>query len=202
MTSETPPLLRGLRRNHYRCVAADVPWAFKTFSDKGLDRSAEKHYGTMSLDDIAALDVARYCAPDCHLFFWITAPFLAKGAHLPIMMAWGFTPTAIAFTWLKPVAKQYRQGQLFLDDELFRMGMGHTTRQNAEFVVLGRRGKPERLKADVRATLIEPAREHSRKPEKFFTAVERYCEGPRLELFGRQMRGGWTVRGDEREKFS
>lgn len=46
----------------------------------------------MSLDDIARLPVEAVAAEDCHLFFWVTGPFLVTGAHIPIMRAWGFEP--------------------------------------------------------------------------------------------------------------
>jgi N6-adenosine-specific RNA methylase IME4 len=105
--------------------------------------------------------------------------------------------------WIKPVASKFLQGQLFINDELFKMGGGYTTRQNAEYVVLGKRGNPpQRLSKKVRQVIVEPAREHSRKPEKSYASIEQYGAGPYLELFGRQRRRGWTVRGDEADKFN
>jgi len=198
-----PPLLRGLRREFFAVIAADVPWDFVTWSKRGKDRSPDRHYETMTLADIAAMPVANYAAPDSRLFFWVTSPFLAKGAHVPIMRAWGFEPVAIFNTWLKPTQAAWHQGALFLDhDKLWKMGMGHTSRKNCEFVIEGRRGSPpKRLAADIREEIIEPAREHSRKPEKFYENVQRYAAGPYLELFGRSQRKGWVVRGNEAHKF-
>lgn len=194
-------MLRGLRRNHFACIVADVPWKYVVRSKKGLGRSAEKHYDTMTLEEIAAMPVARYAAKDCHLFFWVTGPFFAKGAHAPIMRAWGFEPVATAFVWVKPTKGVYENGNFFFDDRMFKMNMGHTTRQNAEYVVLGRRGKPKRISKKVRQVIGEPQREHSRKPEQFFQRVEQYCEGPRLELFSRARRKGWTTRGNQVDLF-
>ena len=81
--------------------------------------------------------------------------------------------------------------------------MGKTTRQNAEFVVFGRRGKPARHSRAVHQLLIEGRREHSRKPEDFYVAAERYAgpEARRLELFARQSRPGWTAWGNEAAKL-
>lgn len=201
---ETPTLLRGLRRNHYVEIACDVPWRFLTRSPKGItSRSPESKYQTMPLTEIQSLSVAEYAAKDARLWFWVTGPFLAAGAHVPIMRAWGFEPTAVAIVWIKPLASKFDQGQLFLDDTLFKMGNGYTTRQNAEYVVLGRRGNPpERNSKSIRQVIFEPAREHSRKPDRFYSAVERYGDGPYLELFSRQKRQGWTCRGNEVEKFT
>ena len=81
------------------------------------------------------------------------------------------------------------------------MGGGFTTRKNAEFVLIGKRGRSVRQDAGVHEVIIEPRRQHSRKPEGFYERVERYTTGPRLELFGRTERAGWTVRGDEVGKF-
>jgi N6-adenosine-specific RNA methylase IME4 len=53
----------------------------------------------------------------------------------------------------------------------------------------------------VREIIVVPAREHSRKPVQFYERVEAFCSGPRLELFGRESRVGWTVYGDEATKF-
>jgi len=203
MGEPIPPLLRGLRRAFFPVIVADVPSAFETYSDKGKDRSAEKHYPVMSHAELAALPVANYAAPDARLFYWVTGPLIAKGLHVPIMQAWGFEPSAIFQVWLKPTGSAWDQGALFLDHEnLWKMGMGHTSRQNCEYVVEGRRGNPpSRLSKSIRQVLVAPLREHSRKPDKFFENVEKYAAGPYLELFGRQRRIGWTVRGNEVGKF-
>lgn len=203
MATQIPPLLRGLRRNHYPVVVADVPWHYEAWSGKGYGRSADHHYSTMSLADIAALPVGDYAAENSRCFFWTTGPMLAIGAHIRILRRWGFEPKAVFNVWLKPTHSAWDQGALFLDHErLWKMGMGHTSRQNCEYVIEARRGKPpKRLVADVRQEIIEPAREHSRKPEKFYENVARYAAGPYLELFGRQQRKGWTVRGNEAQKF-
>jgi hypothetical protein len=43
------------------------------------DRSAERHYRTMTLDEIAALPVKAIAAKNAHLFMWTTGPFLGEG---------------------------------------------------------------------------------------------------------------------------
>lgn len=189
---------------HFRMIVADVPWRYKVRSQKGLGRSAEKHYETMHLPRIARLPVIEHAADDSHLLFWVTGPFLAIGAHIPIMRSWGFEPTAIWGVWVKPTKAHYQQGYMFFDgniESMWKMGMGHTSRQNAEFVVIGRRGKPKRLSRSVRQIITAPLREHSRKPDEFFRNAEEYGEGPRLELFGREQREGWTVRGNQSDLF-
>jgi len=201
VSADAAGMLDGLPYRHFNLIAADVPWKFQVRSDGGLGRSAEQHYKTMRLTNLARLDVGAIAAPDSHLLFWVTGPFLAIGAHVPIMRAWGFEPTAIWGVWIKPTKGNYENGHLMLDDTVWKMGMGHTSRQNAEFVVIGRRGSPRRLSKKVRQIITEPLREHSRKPEGFYRNAAAYAAGPRLELFGREQREGWIVRGDESTKF-
>ena len=69
---------KGLLRNHYKVLLCDPPWNFAIRSAKGGGRSAEKHYNTMSFDDIKALPVQDLCAKDCVIFMWITDPMLFR----------------------------------------------------------------------------------------------------------------------------
>lgn len=194
-------LLDDLPYGYYQCIHADVPWSFESWSERGEERSAQRHYDCMLPSEIMQLPVVAHAAPSSHLFFWVTGPFLVTGAHIPIMRAWGFEPTAIAFVWLKLNKSWHPRWMGFMDDAMWHFGLGHTTRQNAEYCLLGRRGAPVRSSKSVRQVIAAPIREHSRKPEDVYERIERYCDGPRLELFGRQTRAGWTVRGDEVTKF-
>jgi hypothetical protein len=72
-----PPLPQG----PFDVLAADPPWAYRNYSPKGNGRSAEQHYRTMPVDQIAALPVKAAMGPNAHAFLWITGPLLAQGAH-------------------------------------------------------------------------------------------------------------------------
>ena len=54
------------------------PWLFKTRSDKGKDRSPEKHYPVLALADICAMDVGDIAKPDSVLLMWVCDPLLDK----------------------------------------------------------------------------------------------------------------------------
>ncbi|MDD3030345.1 MAG: MT-A70 family methyltransferase [Alphaproteobacteria bacterium] len=191
---------KGLLRNHYKAILADPPWAFAIRSAKGGGRSAEKHYGTMSLDEIAALPVKDLAAKDCVLFMWITDPMLFKG--IDMMKAWGFDYKTVGFYWVK----------LNQDGKTPFTGMGFWTRANPEQVLtnldegsqllLGAQGHPKRQAMNVPKLIMAPRREHSRKPDEIFERIEALVEGPYLELFARQARPKWTTWGNEREKFN
>lgn len=81
------------------------------------------------------------------------------------------------------------------------MGLGYWTRANTEPCLLATRGKPKRIAADIRQGILEPIREHSRKPDCVHERIERLVAGPYLELFARQRRPGWTSWGNETDKF-
>lgn len=182
----------------FRNIVADPPWRFKSNSRAVPGRNAMRHYDCMSLADIAAMPVADIAARDSILWLWITGPFLVLGAHIPIMKRWRFKPTAMGIVWVKlnrnasPVA--FRREDIF-------MGGGFTTRKNAEFAVIGKRGRSVRRDAGVREVIISPVREHSRKPDDFIESVERYSAGPYCELFARESRPGWSSWGNEATRF-
>lgn len=190
------------RDKRYGLILADPPWTYSVFSDKGKDRSAERHYSTMSLSDICALPVREWAAADAHLMMWVTGPGLVRGDHIPVMTAWGFRPSSMAFVWIKQKVGTVDQGFIgFVDEHLFVKGMGHTTRQNAEFVVLGRRGSPRRRSKKTHQIIVAPRREHSRKPDEIYRRCEEYSDGPFLEMFARQSWDGWDAFGNETDKF-
>lgn len=181
----------------YQVILADPPWSYKVFSKKGEARGAVSHYPTMKIADIKALPVADWSAKDCHLFMWTTGPNLFQA--LEVMEAWGFKFSSMAFTWVKLNPRE--KDAIFFFNNSFHVGMGHTTRKNCEFCLLGRKGSPKRLSKSVRELLIAPRREHSRKPDETYTRIEQYAEGPYLEMFARQRRAGWDAWGNDVDKF-
>lgn len=167
-------------------IYADPPWTFKTRSNKGKARSAERHYDTMTLTDIADMRGAidAVAAPDCVLLMWVTMPHLANGLRL--VTDWGFTFKTVAFTWVK-----------ISDAGKPIMGMGFWTRANAEICILATRGKPRRVSNDVAQIITAKRRGHSAKPPSVRNRIERLLDGPKLELFARSKAPGWLAWGNE-----
>ena len=83
----------------YNVIYADPPWSFKTFSDKGKDRSPENHYNVMTLQDIKDLPVSKIANNDSVLLMWVVDPLLDKAFE--VINAWGFKYKTVAFTWAK-----------------------------------------------------------------------------------------------------
>lgn len=194
---------KGLARNGYRVILADPPWQYLTRSDKGKDRSPDRHYSTMTLDEIKALPVRDLAHKNCILYMWVIDTHVQMA--FDVIKAWGFTYKTVGFYWCKTNR-----------DESFFTGMGHWTRANPEHVYeayfggpqevervfLNTIGQPKREAKDVRRLIVAPKREHSRKPDEIWDRIERLSAGPYLELFGRKDHGDWTVWGNETQKFN
>ena len=203
----------------FGCILADPPWRFATFSAKGRGRcpdgplsakaarnlsrqnSPERHYATMTLDEIKALPVQGSAARDCVLLMWAVDPMLPQA--IEVGQAWGFTFKTVGFVWAKERRTTSRRGADMSapDHKRFPMGTGYWTRANPELCLLFTRGKPKRVSAAVRKLLIAPRREHSRKPDEQYERIEQLVDGPYLEMFARTARNGWSAWGNQVGKF-
>lgn len=169
----------------YNIIYADPPWQYARSKVQG---AAEKHYRTMSVDDICQLPIAEICCKDCILFMWATFPQLKEA--LQVIKAWGFNYKSVAFVWLK----QNKSGIGWF------YGLGFWTRGNAEICLLATRGHPKRKSAKVHQFIISPLRGHSQKPDEARDKiVELVGDLPRVELFAREKADGWDTWGNEVE---
>lgn len=184
-----------LQAGSFRTICADPPWRYRTWSETNQHKSASKHYGLMTIDDIKAMPVGDLAAPDSILLLWAINPMLPHA--LDVMSAWGFRYSTVGFTWAKTTTKTHASWA-----PKWHIGLGYWTRANTEFCLLGVKGKPKRISKGVRQLLLAPRREHSRKPDEFFADVERLSPGPYLELFSRTDRPGWETWGNETGKFN
>lgn len=186
-----------LPHGHFKAIYADPPWRFETWgSQENSAHAVERHYSTMTGSEILALPVGDLAAPDCVLFMWATWPTIELA--FAAIKAWGFTYKTCGFCWTKA---DDRQPDMFTDSVPVQMGTGYWTRANTEPCLLATKGQPKRVHNNVRQAIIEPRREHSRKPDCVPGRIERLVEGPYLELFARTQRPGWTVWGNQTDKF-
>lgn len=180
----------------FATVVADPPWPYRdikaanqqtryhdtAFPTAGMGR----HYPAMPLADLAALPVPTIIAPSAHLYLWTTNAFMVE-AHA-LARAWGFDVKTI-ITWIK-VRKD--------DSERVSMKTGYYFRGATEHILFGVRGslRLNNLVA-LPTAFMWPRLAHSVKPDEFFEMVELASPGPRIELFARRLRAGWTVWGNE-----
>ena len=172
-------------KKKYRIIYADPAWTFKTYSQKGKNRSAEKHYNCMTIQDIYNLPVQSISDDNCILFIWVVDPMLPEA--IKTIESWGFQYKTVAFTWVK---SNKTKG--------FFTGMGYWTRANPEMCLLATKGKTTRLSKAVKQLIISKRREHSRKPDEIRNRIiELVGDLPKIELFARQKVKGWDCWGNE-----
>lgn len=186
-----------LRPGSYGAIYADPPWRFETWNESNAcEGSRAPTYKTADAGVLADLPVAEIAARDSVLFMWISWPLLTDAIGL--IGSWGFQYKTCAFSWIKAHAGQI---EMFRDDIDVQIGTGFWTRANSEVCLLATRGSPKRLDAGVRQSIVEPRRQHSRKPDCVYGRIERLVAGPYCELFARTTRPGWDSWGNEVGKF-
>lgn len=186
----------------FSVIVADPPWRYQknpgaNGPGDGANGIAERHYDTMTNQAIAALPVQQIAADDAHLFMWVTNPYLFGGRFSDItaeqiVNAWGFAYKT-TLTWVKTTKA----------GDPSRGGLGWFFRGATEHVIYATRGKakiPPHLREP--NVILAPARRHSAKPDEFMSMVERVTEGPRLELFARAHRPGWSAWGNEIKDYA
>jgi N6-adenosine-specific RNA methylase IME4 len=179
---------RALAGKSFGCVLADPPWQFTNRTGKvAPEHMRLARYQTMSLPEICALPVAEVLASVAHLYLWCPNALLPEG--LQVLAAWGFTYKS-NLIWHKVRRDGGSDGR----------GVGFYFRNVTELILFGTRGKNARTLAPGRrqVNMIETRkREHSRKPDEQYDIIESCSPGPRLELFSRGVRAGWTTWGNQ-----
>lgn len=170
------PLSTGQR---YPVILADPPWQYD--APISTSREIENHYPTMSIDEICALPVRDLATEDALLFLWATVPLLPEA--LRVAEAWGF---------------KYRTHQVW--SKTGRTGMGHWLRTEHELLLWCVRGAPPVPPPGERPHSVITAQvgQHSAKPSVFAEQIEAlYGPLPKIELFCRSPRAGWTAWGNQ-----
>lgn len=179
--------LASVRLFGYDLINIDPPWPYELYSEKGQAKSPMAHYKTMPLPEIAALPVGQWARGDCLLLCWGTFPLINK--QIEIVEGWGFVYKT-CFVWHK----------VFASGES-AIGTGYRVRSMCEPIIVATIGRPRHTALP--GLFKGERREHSRKPEKYFSVVEQCCPllTFRADVFGRQSRPGWDIYGDESTKF-
>ena len=175
----------------FKTVLADPPWRFVNRTGKvAPEHRRLSRYGTMDVEQIAALPVANIVGPTAHLYLWVPNALLPQG--LQVLQAWGFSYKS-NIVWHK----------LRKDGGSDGRGVGFYFRNVTELVLFGVRGKNARTLAPGRRQVNyfgTRKREHSRKPDEQYEIIEACSPGPYLELFARGARPKWTLWGDQADE--
>lgn len=171
----------------FSAILADPPWRFQNRTGKvAPEHQRLRRYETMTLDEICELPVASHAMDRSHLYLWVPNALLPWG--LVVMEEWGFQYKT-NIVWSKVRKDGGPDGR----------GVGFYFRNVTELLLFGVRGQlrtgaPGRRQVNMISTR---KREHSRKPDETYGLIESCSPGPRLELFARGSRPGWTQWGNE-----
>lgn len=174
----------ALPKGKYGVIYADPPWSYNDKQSGSISENygaAEKHYPSLKLSELKALDIPSMTADDCVLWLWATCPLLEDA--LELSRAWGFKYKA-QFVWDK-----------------VRHNMGHYNSVRHELLLVCTKGSatPENAKLFDSVQSIEKTDKHSEKPEEFREIIETlYPSAKKVELFRRgKAPKGWKVWGNE-----
>jgi N6-adenosine-specific RNA methylase IME4 len=185
----------------YGVILADPAWKTVMRSNKGLAKSPEQHYATMSEAEISALPVGHLASRDCALILlcrWINIP-----EALRVMAAWGFQYKT-GGSWQKRTVNGKKV-----------MATGYIHRNSTEPFLIGTMGEPYTKSKSVRDSITSDfsdienfptdidaiRREHSRKPQEMRDNVDLlFPHAYGCELFAREPWAGrdvWSGTGQE-----
>jgi N6-adenosine-specific RNA methylase IME4 len=161
-------LLAFAGSKRFATILADPPWRFSNRTGKmAPEHRRLSRYSTMSVEDIAALPVAKILTPTAHLYLWVPNALLPEG--LEVLAAWGFEYKTVII-WQK----------LRKDGGSDGRGVGFYFRNVTENLLFGVRGKNARTLAPGRTQVNyigTRKREHSRKPDEQYQLIETCLSG-------------------------
>lgn len=172
----------------FEILYIDPPWQYNARNnpDTRFGGGAGGHYGTMTIEQIAALPIGELASENCAMFMWCTFPQIDK--QMQLFKQWGFEYKTVAFTWIKTNPKN---GKPFF-------GVGYYAKSNAEVCLLGIKGRMKPISNKVSSVIISPKEKHSKKPDEARNRiVQLFGDRPRVELFARQNTEGWKCLGNE-----
>lgn len=177
--------IKMLNDKPWKTVVADPPWQpTMAITNGGAPKaSPQRQYETASVSEIISLRPSL--AEQAHVYIWCVAQHVDWAYE--VARAWACEPI-IVWTWRKPGA-----------------GTGRF-QCNTEHILVARRGnrignpfgQGGRHAPATPGTCFDwPRGRHSEKPDGFFELVERLSPEPRLEMFARRARPGWSVWGNQ-----
>lgn len=171
----------------FKTIVVDPPWMYGE-DPGGIEKTggtflsgSAQTYNVMTLDKIKSIPVKKISDKNCHLFLWTTVPFLKKA--MDVLVGWNF---------------EYKTAMFW--EKVKSFGLGYWFRNQYEVVLIGKVGdaKPfHSQKKNCFTTLKIQPTGHSEKPDMFYKLIEEITDGPRIDIFARKYRDGWTCIGNE-----
>ncbi len=173
----------------FKTIVIDPPWPYGKWGKASIAPKGSHYapndsiipYETMTLEEIKEMPVFSLSAINCDLYLWTTQKYLPFSFEL--LKHWKFKYCQI-LTWCKtPMGT----------------GQGGLYCPTTEFLILARRGKMPSNKKRMDTTWWNFKRQgkHSKKPEEFQDIIDTQSDSPKVELFARRERSGWSTWGNE-----
>lgn len=178
---ETPPLPTG----RFRCIVIDPPWPIEKIErDVRPKQGRHVDYHVWSIKEVKDR-VGEYLAEKadrtgCHVYLWTTHRHLPEAFKM--LDAWGVRYQCL-MTWRKNVGIT-----------------PYSWMYDTEHVLFGRIGGLKLLENGLRLSFDASVTKHSEKPGVFYERVQAASPEPRLDLFAREHREGFTAWGNEIEQ--
>lgn len=188
----------------YDFMDIDPPTRFELRNEEtGGDKSAASQYSLMTWDDLARLRIGDLMRGNGIIALWACAPTLKKSFEL--LDHWN-----VKYLTQQVWRKTTKNGKV-------RVGPGYRGRTMHEPILIGtvsprfqdHKAVPslfdgwDGLPDDVPDIFDGLAREHSRKPDEFYSIWEKaYPHAWKARLFARADRDGWDSEGNEVTKFN
>lgn len=182
----------------FRIILVDPPWAYQNWTDK-VHGAARSHYTCESETDLGSIPVGGWTVEESVLFLWTCWPKLDEAMRL--IERWGFSYVT-GLPWVKIVPSRLNEIAQLDQPVKIRRGIGFWFQSTSELLLVARRGSesPGRtaqlgILCGSERQFYAPIGDHSAKPIGIHNYIEKFFEGPYLELFAREERVGWTCWG-------
>jgi N6-adenosine-specific RNA methylase IME4 len=162
----------------YKTIVIDPPWPGPGEARSMKGGQYVIPYQTMTGIQLASLRICDLAEQDASLWMWVTSRNMTDAGLL--MQLWGFRYGGL-HVWAKPSPT-----------------LGKWVRHDSEFLLRGVR--PDsliRLPAPVQTHHWKRPKRHSEKPAEAYAMIADLCPAPRIDIFARQARPGFTPWGNE-----
>lgn len=182
----------GIKKNNqFDILVIDPPWQQGKTKKRGVrpNQSETLDYPTLTFDEIKHLPVPEWSSQDALIFLWVTnskeiqskQPILKLGFDL--LEHWGFQYHTI-ITWDKKTGPcPFSPFQIITEHILF----GYKGKLNFEKSIMGK----------LQTCFTETSKGHSVKPNSFYSNINKYFKGNKIDIFARKKREGFVGWGDE-----
>ena len=195
-----------LPSSRYATVVIDPPWPSSGYPTKDREsprpRGRVLHepldYATMSLPELARLDIPSLLQADAFVFLWTINRFIKPAFDL--LDAWGLSYMCM-MAWVKPHGPKPVGYPVYNMEQILVARQGSPTfLETTGFRTANMWEAPRNLEAAAGAWGRQIR--NCTKPDGLYQLLRRVTPGPRLDMFSRRHIHGFDAWGDQQENWS